>query len=155
MTRDRQAQAAASKKAASAWGQTYIIDGAGDAYQFLVSSAVMLEVTTAFWAGGVDAALGTLTLVDVFLLGSVTIVTSVLSSIGAAITRPYMVSSLANLVGTLQVIWLQFPATRRGEDEHDPEVRASVCAVCIVCLFPPGVLSTDSTLLARYVFAGK
>lgn len=67
---------------------------------------------------GILAAVDSLGALDFALLGSSSLVTGAVAAIGAALTRPDMVKSMANLIATLQTLWLVFPAVRRHEQDE-------------------------------------
>ena len=75
-------------------------------------------------AGGLLAAIETLSAVDFALLGSASLVTGAVAAVGAALSRPDMVESLASLIATLQTLWLVFPHIRRND--QDPAAAAAV-----------------------------
>lgn len=77
-------------------------------------------------AGGLLAAVETLGAVDFALLGSASFVTGAVAAVGAALSRPDMVESLASLIATLQTLWLVFPQIRRSDDDH-PESKTVRC----------------------------
>ena len=74
-------------------------------------------------AGGLLAAVETLDAVDFALLGSASLVTGAVAAVGAALSRPDMVESLASLIATLQTLWLVFPSIRR-HPESSPIVES-------------------------------
>lgn len=76
--------------------------------------------------GGLLVAIDTLGAADFALLGSASLVTGAVAAVGAALSRPDMVQSLASLIATLQTLWLVFPQMRRngeGEPATAPAVR--------------------------------
>lgn len=119
MLQDEQAQRAAAAAAGRVFGQVYFIDSASDAYQLMASSTVALSLSGAVVAGeSVSATANALSVADFALLGSVTVVTGVCAAVGAAVTRPRMIASLADLIATLQVLWVLFPTARRLDTDH-------------------------------------
>lgn len=95
--------------------QVFILDNIGDMYQFLAGGTVAYSLTSAVAMGqGLSEAVNALAVTDLALLGSASVVTGAVAALGAALTRPHMVSMLADLIATLQTLWLLFPDTRRA-----------------------------------------
>jgi hypothetical protein len=126
MAKDRATSKAGVSLAAQAYAKTYVLDSAGDVYQLLAASTIVYSLTSSVAAGaGLLDAVNALSVGDVALLGSVSLVTGAIAAIGAALTRPHMVVMLADLIATLQTVWLLFPAARRQD---------AVVVRCTLCL---------------------
>jgi hypothetical protein len=114
MAKDHATKATGVSLAGQAYAKVLILDNIGDMYQLLAAGTIAYSLTSAVAMGtGLSEAVNALAITDFALLGSVSVVTGAIAALGAALTRPHMVSMLADLIATLQTLWLLFPPTRR------------------------------------------
>jgi hypothetical protein len=142
MAKDRATKKAGVSLAGQAYAKVFILDNMSDLYQFLAASTVVYSLTSSVAAGGtILDAVGTLSAADVALLGSVSVVTGAIAAIGAALSRPHMVAMIADLIATLQTVWLLFPGARRDENAQGVRYFLLLCKNQV--LFTCPLLSAD------------
>lgn len=139
MVLDKQTGKGVAKLSAPVAGKVAAIECLGDVYQYGVMAMFAADLAL---GAAADAVLATSVLLDGLLLGSICVVTGTISAIGAALTRPAMVHSVARFLATLQTLYLLSPTMRRqcsgdgdevssGDDEQGPEpltaLRGSAC----------------------------
>eukprot|EP00245_Coleochaete_scutata_P001769 TRINITY_DN12222_c0_g1_i2.p1 TRINITY_DN12222_c0_g1~~TRINITY_DN12222_c0_g1_i2.p1 ORF type:complete len:463 (+),score=86.65 TRINITY_DN12222_c0_g1_i2:226-1614(+) len=110
MVGDRESQKVVAGLGALTTGAVTVIDEIGDIYQYVIYATVLYDFAT---ASSLEVAAQSLTVFDGFLLGSVTVVTGIVSAIGAYVTRPGLVDTLAAFIANLQVLYLLNPEMRR------------------------------------------
>jgi hypothetical protein len=114
MAKDQATKKSGVSLAGKAYATALILDNISDLYQFVAGGTVVYSLTSSVAMGeGLLEAVNALSVSDVALLGSASVVTGAVAALGAALTRPHMVSMLADLIATLQTIWAVFPNSRR------------------------------------------
>ncbi|KAG2444829.1 hypothetical protein HXX76_001571 [Chlamydomonas incerta] len=87
------------------------IDSVGDLYSFVIFTTLLAE----FKAMGLLEMTQAMEVVDGLTLGSISVVTGLVSAIGAYISRPGMVRTAASFLASLQTIYALNPAMRRED----------------------------------------
>ena len=122
---DKEAKKGVAARSAEAGAKVTAIDMSGDAYQLVVGGTILAD---AFAAGmqaagglaqGMAAAADTISAVDAVLLGSICVVTGMVSAWGAAVTRPGMVTGMGRYIAAQQLVTIV-----RGPAHAAPPVHA-------------------------------
>jgi hypothetical protein len=112
---DKEAKKRIAASSAETGAKVTAIDMSGDAYQLVVGGTILAD---AFAAGvgaagglaeGMAAAVDTVSVVDAALLGSICVVTGMVSAWGAAVTRPSMVTGMGCYIAAQQLITIVCP----------------------------------------------
>lgn len=116
MTDDAVAAAGAAGAGRLMWLKNAAVGALNDIYTFTAGGAVTLSLTSAALAGeGFAAALSAFAATDLVFVGAMSVISGAVSAITGAVSRPHMVAAIAELVSTMQTLWLWHPDVRRSE----------------------------------------
>ncbi|PNW88582.1 hypothetical protein CHLRE_01g035650v5 [Chlamydomonas reinhardtii] len=98
------------------------IDSVGDLYSFVIFTTLLAEFKTM----GLLEMTQAMEVVDGLTLGSISVVTGLVSAIGAYISRPGMVRAAASFLASLQTIYALNPGMRRESTARPPAERGAL-----------------------------
>jgi hypothetical protein len=109
MAQSSTARKAAGSSAAAGGVKVTAIDSLSDVYQLIVQGSIVVDAVSAAadaatLAAGVAAAADTISLLDAFTLGTVSVFTGAVSAWGAAVCRPGTVDGMARVVAAQQLM---------------------------------------------------
>eukprot|EP00898_Chlorokybus_atmophyticus_P001510 jgi/Chlat1/235/Chrsp1S03136 len=113
MMSDKTTRTAAQKEGSMVLAKGYMWETMGDAYQYALYATVLVDFAHEAQSAGMLAALSSISVADGFLLGSVSVVTGVISTWTAVKYRPQLVTEIVRVLTFLQLLCVQNPKLLR------------------------------------------